>query len=231
MKGINILKNLCKSNKKLILFLFLIHFPLFAQDKFTPGEGAVYDFRLKDAPPSKLSIYITESSFNKLGVEYFFDASNQLFGKSMYQQYALRMTPQMTLTEGYIQTDTMSKPEIMTEEFMRVNSGVQVEDFLFQKESQLEPYKVGVETVEVPAGSVKAIHYRKKRNGQIVDFWIADDAKPIGLIKLTSTGKKNHQNYTIELINLAQGIKPKIEPKKAIPLTSEGKSLLKTQID
>jgi hypothetical protein len=44
---------------------------------------------------------------------------------------------------------------------------------------------VGSETITVPAGSFKTKHYREKTgDGDDVDYWISDQAPPLGLVKM-----------------------------------------------
>ena len=73
--------------------------------------------------------------------------------------------------------------------------------------------KVGDELVEIAAGSTKATHNRTTGNGQKVDYWISNDAKPMGLVMLVSKIEKNeNQNYSLELISLMENVKAKIVP-------------------
>jgi hypothetical protein len=207
-------------------FLSLIVFiscSVFAGTKeYTVGTGSEFKFTGEKGESVNLSIYFTESSFTKLGVEYFF--STGILGTQVWQQYILGMNDKgLSLDAGYIQSSDMKKPEIMTKDFMDNNDhGVKVEDFFFSKESDIEKYKIGMETIEVPAGSMLTSHYQKKRDKQTVDFWISDKAGAIGLVKLVSQGTKD-QNYKIELQSLLKNVKTKIDPKSAVPLSDKGK--------
>jgi hypothetical protein len=78
----------------------------------------------------------------------------------------------------------------------------------------------------VPAGTVEATHYRIIDRDQTVDFWIHESAKPIGIVKMISTGKSLKHNYSLELKSLMTNSAPKIDPKKARPLTKEAKEFL-----
>jgi hypothetical protein len=116
----------------------------------------------------------------------------------------------------------------MPEAYLKgASGGLQVNDFLFSNQAQLDKDKIGVETVEIAEGSTKATHYRTSRNGQTIDYWISDDAKPMGLVMLISKNpKKPEQNYGLELVNLMENVKAKILPEKAVPLSEKGKALL-----
>jgi hypothetical protein len=212
-----------------LVLLVLITNNIFAGTKeYVIGSGSQFKFSSEKGGDVNLNIYITESSFSKLGIEYFF-SSGGFLGVEAWQQYILGLKADgLSLDEGYVQSPTMTKPEIMTKEFRENNeNGVKVEDFFFSKESEIEKYKVGIETVEVPAGSILCSHYQKKRAEQTVDFWISDKAGAIGLVKLVSKGLKDQtQNYTIELQSLLINVRAKINSKDAVPLTEKGRMFL-----
>ena len=131
----------------------------------------------------------------------------------MWQQYQFKMkgNSPLEVIDGKILTSKFSKPQKMTNDVFSLNKGVGVDQFLFSDKSDIEKFKVGQGVIEVPAGKVQATHYRKKRDGQVVDFWISDQVKPIGLVKLISKSSQNpKQNYAIELKSLLVNVKPKI---------------------
>jgi len=98
---------------------------------------------------------------------------------------------------------------------------------MFSDEAQLDKFKVGLESVEVPAGKILCSHYRKARGDQTVDFWISDKAGAIGLVKLTSKGVNNKDHdFKLELLSLLKNVKPKINPKEAVPLTDKGRMFI-----
>ncbi|MBL7666008.1 MAG: hypothetical protein JNM93_12810 [Bacteriovoracaceae bacterium] len=211
---------------KLLLFLFFI---FEASANYRVGSGSVYNFASQDVQNTELSIYITDSSFTNLGIEYFFSTKSELLPFSMWQQFQMILEPgkPLHLVDGYLQTSEMKKPQIMPKEMLNINQGgVQLSDFLFAAEAELNPYLIGEENIEIPAGSIKAKHYRKTRDKQTVDFWISELALPIGLVKLESKGEKPDHNYVIELKNLAENIKKKIDPIDATALDEEGKKFL-----
>lgn len=214
-------------NKIFIIIFLLVPFSLYAGTKdYTVGSGSEFMFSGEKGEKINLSIYFTESSFTRLGVEYFF-STGSILGVEAWQQYILGINDKgLSMEEGYIQSPEMKKPEIMTKEFRENNvNGVKVEDFFFTKESEIEKYKIGMETLEVPAGAILSTHYRKQRAEQTVDFWISDKAGAIGLVKLVSKGS-NDQNYKIELQSLLKNVKAKINPKQAVPLTEKGRMFL-----
>lgn len=213
--------------KKIILLFFVLSINLHAGTKeYIVGAGSEFKFTGDSGEKVALSIYITESSFTKLGVEYFM-SSGGFMGVQAWQQFILGINDSgLNMQEGYVLSAEMKAPEIMTKEFRENNqNGVQVEDFFFTKESDIEKFKIGVERIEVPAGSITSTHYRKKRADQTVDFWISDKAGAIGLVKLESKGGKT-QNYKIELQSLITNVKPKIDPRIAVPLTEKGEKFI-----
>lgn len=212
------------------LFTFLLY-PLLAiagTKEYVVGQGSEFKFYDSKETNVNLSIYVSESSFSKLGIEYYF-STNDLLSTQVFQQYTMGLGAKtLSLDKGYIMSSDMKKPEIMTEEFMHQNDkGVRIDDFFFSKESELEKYKIGMESVEVPAGTVLCSHYKKNRDDQVIDFWISDKAGAIGLVKLVSKSEKNpNNNYKIELQGLIKNIKAKINPNEAVPLTDMGRMFL-----
>jgi hypothetical protein len=194
--------------------------------EYTVGSGSEFTFNQKNADPVHLFIYFTESSFSKLGIEYYFSSSG-LMPVEAWQQFHLSITDTgLSLDQGYVLSKEMSAPEIMTKEFRENNDkGVNVEDFFFSNLSEIEKYKIGTEQIEVPAGKITATHYLKKRDNQIVNFWISDKAGSIGLVKLNSQGDAN-QTYEIVLVSLLKNVKAKINPKIAVPLSDKGRVFL-----
>ncbi len=195
---------------------------------FKVGEGAKYNINMQEGAQAELSIYISESSFSRLGVEYFTTAKSFLGNIQMWQQFVFGIEPGSPLfvTEGYVLAKEFKKPQRLTSEYLNVNNGVQVNDFLFSDLESIQKFKIKDEVVEVPAGKIIATHYRRENNAQTVDFWISDKAKPISLIKLNSKGKSKSQNYSLELKELLRGVKKKIEAKEAVALDEKGKSYI-----
>jgi hypothetical protein len=217
--------------RNLIIFsLFALVTATFAGTKeYIPGTGSEFKFTSENGEKVNLSIYITESSFSRLGVEYFF-STNGLIQTQVWQQFIMGIADSgLSLDNGYVLSSDMKVPEIMTKEFRENNdNGVNVQDFFFSQSSEIEKFKIGVEKIEVPAGSITTIRYQKKRGDQTVDFWISDKAGAIGLVKLVSKGKPNsNHNYKIELATLLKNVKAKINPKEAVPLTDKGRMFLK----
>lgn len=214
---------------KSFLFLFFFSISLIASgaDEFVKGSGSEFSMN-SNGVSSKLNIYISESSFSRLGIEYHFMTTG-LIQKQMWQQFVMGLHSDgpLSMEAGYVKTPELKKPEKLTSEYLNVNKGVQLDQFFFSKKSELDKYKIGVEKIEVPAGNLQATHYRKKNNGQVVDFWISDTVKPIGMVKLISKNSKVvEHNYEIELVSLLRNVKATIDPKKAVALTDEGKKAL-----
>ena len=148
----------------------------------------------------------------------------------MYQQFemALKGRGPIKVKKGYVLTPTSGSPEIMKAYMFQQNRGVQMNDFLFNKKEDIEGDFMGDENIEIPAGSIIAKHYRKKSNGQTVDFWVSDSVKPIGLVKLESkSAREEFNNYTIELSSLLKNVAPKIDPAKAVPMSDATENLLR----
>lgn len=201
--------------------------------EFNVGDGASYKMIFDhNSPKVDLNIYISHSSFNKLGVEYHFASANSIIPTEMWQQFNFGLgntgndKAGLRPTEGYVLTGTSKKPEKLTSDYLNVNDGVQLCDFLFKSINEINADNVITELIETPAGVISADKYRKERNGQVVYFWISEAARPIGLVKLKSEGKKLNHNYEIELTSILKNVKAAIDSNKAIPLSHETKMKL-----
>lgn len=197
---------------------------------FPAGYGASYRIKIKkESNPINLSIYVAGTKVDSVNVEYFMETKS-IFPIQVWQQFEIGINEKATvdIKKGFILTKDLSIPEIIPIEYLKgVSGGIQVSNFLFRDKAQLNKDKIGEEIVEIAAGTTKATHYRTSSNGQTIDYWISFNAKPIGLVMLISKSEKNeHQNYAIELTNLIENVKPKINPENAVPLSEKGKSLL-----
>lgn len=198
-------------------------------ESFPAGKGSTYKIKMRqDTTPIFLSLYVAGTRVDSVHIEYFMETKS-LVPVQMWQQFEIGVsTSGASIRKGFIQTKDLTNPETMPMEYLRgASGGIQVNDFLFADKAKLEKDKVGIETVEIAAGSTKATHYRVSNNGQTVDYWISDEAKPMGLVMLVSKSEKNeNQNYSLELTGLMENVKAKILPEKAVPLTDKGKSML-----
>lgn len=218
--------------KKIALILLLCSTNLFAQNlstSFPAGKGANYKVLMKKDPqPIQLAIYIAGTRVDSVHVEYYMTTKG-IIPLQMWQQFEIGVGKgPAEIRKGYVLTNEMKTPETIPSDYLKgAAGGIQVNDFLFKDKASIEKYKVGEEIVEIAAGSTKATHYRTSSNGQTVDYWVSDDAKPLGLVLLTSKSDKNeNQNYSIELTSVADNVKPKILPENAVPLTDKGKAYL-----
>ncbi len=198
-------------------------------ESFPAGKGSTYKVKMRqDATPIHLSLYVAGTRVDSVHIEYFMETKG-IIPVQMWQQFEIGVTPRgAQILKGYVQTKELKDAEIMPPEYLKgAQGGIQVNDFLFADKAQLDKDKVGEETVEIAAGTTKATHYRVSNNGQTVDYWISDDAKPMGLVMLVSKSEKSeNQNYSLELTSLMENVKAKIQPEKAVPLTDTGKSML-----
>ncbi len=194
---------------------------------FNVGEGSEF-IMSTEGQKVELSIYISKVKNKNIGVEFHF-GSGGLFTSNMWQQFEMDISKSqgIQIQKGYIKTAENEKPEILLKKHFYMNEGVQVQDFLFSNENEIKKDFVAHEMIEIPAGTIKASHYRKIHDGQTVDFWISDQVKPIGLVKLISKSKvKKTNNYTIELNSLLKNVKPAINSQEAIPMGQKTKKLL-----
>ncbi|MEI8345916.1 MAG: hypothetical protein WCG27_00505 [Pseudomonadota bacterium] len=202
---------------------------------FQNGTGNQYKIYFKDGGEVNLAIYVAYSDKESIALEYYLEES-QVKSVRLWKYFTLKKaaTGPTTILNGYLLLPEMNGvPEIMEAKHWQGQDGLSLNNFLLNNPEQLKKIKVGEEEITIPAGKVKAIHYRHKQanENQQLDFWISDEAKPIGLVKLVSEGKKSDANYSIMLTSMIKNITPTIDPKKAVPLTNKGKAILERAIN
>lgn len=216
-----------------ILILILLSFPAWGQSlsqSFPAGSGSKYRIKMKkDSTPILLSMYVAGTRVDSVHIEYFLETEG-LLPVQMWQQFEIGVSPgsSVNIRKGFVFTKELESPESMPARYLEgAGGGIQVNDFLFADKARLEKDLVGVETVEIAAGETKATHYRTTGSDQTVDYWISDEAKPMGLVMLVSKSEKDeNRNYSLELLNLISNVKAKILPEKAKPISEKGKQLL-----
>lgn len=211
-----------------VIGLILFIYPFLASTQtFKKGEGS--EFLMKsNGQRAKLSIYVSSITKKNLGIEFHF-GTGDLFVSNMWQQFSMSLNEEapIKITSGYFKASLSRPPEKMSEKHFYSNKGVQIHDFLFSKSSDIEKDYIGDEKIELISGTLIAKHYRKKSDGQVVDYWISSKVMPIGLVKLVSKSHKiNSNNYSLELNSLLRNVKPAIDPSKAIPMSQSTSNLL-----
>jgi hypothetical protein len=221
-----------QTNLLILFFLFLASSVCPGDNpfaSFVPGKGSRFHLDT-GGTTSDLMIYVTESTPERLHIEYFFATSNLGTPVELWQQFAL--VPKgggggFQLAEGFLFAPELNAPERLEASQLNGFDGLEMNDFLFSSAEELNRFKVGEEVVTAEAGTVKATHYRQTRNGDTLDYWISDEAKPIGLVKLTSVNPQNaSHNYSLSLAAKLSHVGRKIDPAKAVPLTEKGRALL-----
>lgn len=150
----------------------------------------------------------------------------------LWQQFVLGVKGERPVVEsGYIQVGNKA-PMVLPKQHLTGVGSLDMGLFLLS-ESELRKggsarglKLVGQETLTTAAGKVACSHYRVENAGQKVDMWISDEARPIGLVRMVSSGKQPTENYQLDLQELLSGIAPKIDPAKAGPLSQEMKEIL-----
>ena len=190
------------------------------------GSGARFELTLSTGP-AEVAIIVADSTKHEAALEYYFK-DLAFSGVEMWQRFHVRPHGiKLKLTEGYVLMPNLSQQGMkLTHDYLKGFDGVQLSSFMVGSQDELNSMKIGVEKVTVPAGTVEATHYRVKQRGQTIDFWTHDSAKPVGVVKVVSSGKSIKHNYTMKLKSLLQNGKPKIDPKKAGPLTETAKTYL-----
>lgn len=176
---------------------------------------------------AQIAITVANRTSSDVALEFYF--KDQSFtGIEMWQRFHVQPNgKKLSLSQGYVLMPQLGgDPFILTDEYLKGFDGAQISTFMFESADELRQSKVGIEKITVPAGTVEATHYRIIDRDQTVDFWNHESAKPIGIVKMISTGKSLKHNYSLELKSLMTNSAPKIDPKKARPLTKEAKEFL-----
>jgi hypothetical protein len=222
---------------KSLFFIVLLFLPEVSLSKdltklFPKGSGSKFKVYTKSGGEIDLSIYISNVEKTKVSIEYFMVSKSLLGEDKLWQQFELNFDTTLQLKKGYILSPKMKNPENIPDVVLEGDDGLKVNDFLFSNPENLKKLLVKVEKIKLPAGETKAYHYRRTNNDHTVDFWISDEAKPIGLVKLISKSetKKKH-NYTIFLSSIVKNVKPVIDPSKSVPLSKEGKRIFSNVLD
>jgi hypothetical protein len=197
---------------------------------FPAGAGSRFAFSSAMAK-GEVVIAIAASAPGRVAVECYFSAG----GKEMWEQFTVDVSSGApVVADGYLLTADGQAPERIPPDLLKGLDDVALTDFLITDRAQLERYKKGVERITIPAShaNVSATRYEQPLGGggQTITFWISDEAKPIGLVKLESRGPKPSQTYALELLALVHHVGRKIDPAKAVPLSREGRALLGTML-
>ena len=199
---------------------------------FPLGSGARYTLITEGDTRSDLIVSSAESQPKSLRIEYYMKAKNSPIPIELWQQFRIELPASgpLKVTEGYVFNTTLKNPEKLPDSALGGFDGVLTSDFLFSDPAGLAKLKKGEEMIDLPAatgpgGKVKATRFEQDRNGQKVVFWISEEAKPISMIKLISTGPKPEHKYQLILEALVQNVKARIDPAQAGPLTDAGRLL------
>lgn len=195
---------------------------------YKPGEGSKFKLEVGGQNVEVL-ITIASQSKSQINVEMLFKQQGLMnMGQPMWQQFEISRgsSGALEVNKGYVFFNKLQSPEILTPDYLNGFSGVQMNSFLFADAKHYKGQYLGMQTIKTKAGPTKARHFKHTDNGQTIEYWISDEAKPIGLVKLVSTGSKRDHNYKMELASLVKNVKPKINPKKAKPLSKLARETL-----
>jgi hypothetical protein len=211
----------------LLFFASFVH----AADKFpnyTIGDGSKYVLNT-DAGPTEVTMAVIKRTDDRLVIEIMMKSLNDssALQVEMWQQFHLRLVGgKMQIEKGIMKIPQIEKPQIFPAEYLQGYSGVKMKSFLINSEKDVSGKKVGAETVTTESGSLQTTHYKHAENGQDLHFWIADAAKPFGLVKMTSKGTGMGQNYQMTLKGSVSGYTSKVDATKAEPLNEIAKAFL-----
>ncbi|MEW6055106.1 MAG: hypothetical protein AB1540_00705 [Bdellovibrionota bacterium] len=195
-------------------------------ESFPPGSGSKFLLSMADGTSANLIISIASSSSSRVAVEYYFSSTDAPI--ELWQQFIIEGagTARLRVAEGYIYAKELKHPERIPKDHLTGIDETEINEFLFSTSIQSAEFRVGEDVVQVPAGQVSAKRFKKQREGATLEYWISEQASPLGLVKLVSKGPKPEQNYTIVLGSLVKNVKPKIDPSAAEPLSATGRGFL-----
>ncbi len=192
------------------------------------GSGATYNLALSSGN-SDVTIGFVEQTAQKLVVEIAMKSSGENDGlnATMLQQFQLGLVGgKIQILKGIMKIPMIEKPQILPAEYLEGFSGVQVKSFLIGSSKDIDGKKVGEEAISAGGKTYQTTHYRHVENGQTIDYWISDAAKPMGLIKIESSGSSQSQNYKMTLKNSVSGVTTQINERDAEPLNDTAKTFL-----
>lgn len=187
---------------------------------FVPGSGALYKMEMSGVA-TDISIYVADHNSGNLDIEYYFSSLAGFKPIEIWQQF--RFKPQnkdgeqrAELDQGWILSKELKGPRRLPKAMLKGGAGgPDLMDFVLSGESQAR--KVATEMVKIPAGETKAFKFLYEKNGQKIEYWVSPDAKPMGLVKLISTGEDPKHQYKLTLQSLLKNVKAKIKADPAAP--------------
>lgn len=189
------------------------------------GSGSLFEMKLASGN-AQMAIVVVDRNSQELGLEFYFKDLSAV-GIEMWQRFQVRpQGKKLNLSQGYVLMPQLGDPFILSDEYLKGFDGAQISSFMLESENEFQEYKIDVEKITVPAGTIEATHYRMTERSQTIDYWVHESAKPVGIVKMTSKGKSIKENYSLELKTLLSNAAPKINIKKARPLTPEAKKFL-----
>ena len=195
---------------------------------YEKGSGATYDLTLNDSP-TEVTIGFMDQTAKKLVIEITMQPKNEGEGLNlrMAQQFHLGLVNgKIQILKGLLKIPMVEKPQILPAEYLEGFNGVQVKSFLIGSAQDLDDKKIGSESITANGKKYSTVHYRHTENGQTIDYWVSDQAKPMGLVKLTSKGSSTQHNYNMLLKGTRSNLKAEIDESRAEPLNSTAKSFL-----
>jgi hypothetical protein len=172
-------------------------------DKVTVGSWAKYNMTMGTMPPMSMKMALVSRS-----------ATGNMLEMSVEGGMAARagnVVTQMTLAPGSSGSVQKLVLQVGANDPMEMPvEGAQGRQFAKPDPKTL----VKAETIKVAAGSFKTKHYHDKTpQGDTVDYWVAESAAPIGLVKIEMTQKSNpmiNGPIKMELAAVGKDAKPTI---------------------
>jgi hypothetical protein len=172
-------------------------------DKVTVGSWAKYNMTMGTMPPMTMKMALVNRSAAGNTMEMSVEGGMAAAAGNVVTQMILAPGSSVTVQKLVLQVGANDPMEMPVQ-------GAQGAKFAKPDPKTL----VKAETIKVAAGSFKTKHYHNKTpQGDTVDYWVAESATPIGLVKIEMTQKSNPMitgPITMELAAVGKDAKPAI---------------------
>jgi len=192
------------------------------------GAGGKYQLQVGN-DPSDVTMAVISRTDDRLVIEILIESKNDsaALGVKMWQQFHLKLVDgKIQIEKGIMKIPQIGKPQIFPNEYLQGYSGVKMQSFLINSEKDMSGKKIATESVTTDGGTFQTSHYRHSENSQTLDFWIAQAAKPFGLVKMNSVGGQFGQTYNMTFKGSVSGYKSQIDATQAEPLSDMAKAFL-----
>lgn len=191
---------------------------------FPKGKGSRFELKLDGGMKTDVMIYVADSTKSAAAIEMYLSSAAMGMPLELWllSRFGAKSEKKIELQDMFAWMKGSPAPEKIPAETVGRSKGLQLTDFMLRDAAALGALRVEKGPIQVPAGTVQATHYRMKQNKNTIDFWISEEAAPLGLVKIDSTGENA---FSMALVTLLSNVQAKIDPRRAVPMTATTQSL------